>query len=286
MEVIYQPNLMYMDNLQQAWEGINEFIVNNEELLRSRGALQYSSMLVGYDFLIYSKTNKIDPKFDFGKVLGYKEAKWSKLLNNYLNYGYLDLVKSQVLAREGKNGNSKQINYNYTYHFDNQHKSGKDCLISLTFSRRKGNLNPVVIYNTRASEVTKRLIFDFLLIQRLSEYVYGKDRQVEVISQVPYAFVNCDCFMMYLAWKGKNLLIPNKKGGFGKFQQKLLTTYDKFLNTDWNNIKYKVSQRAAKQVHVHQKNAEVGIPPLYAKKLKITGRIKYRIQEIDALNQQ
>lgn len=263
--------------LEAAWEGINEYLVNNEEKVKAAGGANYSTELVLYDSFIHVYKAWISDKFNFGKTLGYRYKKWSKLINNYVDFNYLDLVKSEVNGREKR----KSAHYTFTFHFDNSHGSGKDCLISLTFCRRKGQENPIVIYNTRASEVTSRMIFDFLLIQRICEYVYGKERTVEVICQIPFMFVNIERFLIYMAYKGRNCIKLGKgQKQFTDYQNKCLDKYDKFLNTPLDNIKYKVHKRAAIQVQ----NKIDHIPDLYAKELTFPFNKKIKLKDIEKLD--
>lgn len=268
----------YKDILS-AWEGLNEFMVNNEIRIRKKGGGTYGSEMVSYNNLITIEKAKLDPNFNFGRVLGYTYKKWSKLINNYCNMNYLDLIKAEVQEREGK----KSTSYNYTYHFDNVHGSGKDCLISLTFIRRKGYENPLVVYTTRASEITKRLIFDFLLIQRMVEYVYGKKQQVGIICFIPFMFINLECFLMYLSDKGKKILTKNKKGFYSPYQKRMLERYNHFKNVDPDKIKYKVHHRAMMQVKRDgDGNPLAKVVDCFAKDLKLTEKLKTK--DVDKLN--
>lgn len=260
-------NQFRFKNLQEAWEGLHDYLFNKEKLIRKRGGGTYGSEMVQYDNIIMVEDGRIDKNFNFGRCIGYSYKKWSKLINNYVNFNYLDLIKSEVRDRESKRANS----YNYTYHFDNSHGSGKDCLISLTFCRRKGKERPIVIYNTRASEVTKRLIFDFLLIQRIAEYVYGRKQRVEVVCFIPFMFINLECSLMYLSDRGiDKCLKPNKSGEFSDYQNRLRIKYQKFLDVDLDKVKYKVHKRAAAQVQRKPNGDPVAnVKNLYAYELKL-----------------
>lgn len=273
--------------LQAAWEGINEYLVNNEEKVKEAGGANYSTELVLYDTFIHVYKAWIDPNFNFGKALGYRYKKWSKLINNYVDFNYLDLVKSEVNSREKR----KSAHYTFSFHFDNSHGSGKDCLIALTFCRRKGQENPFVIYNTRASEVTSRLIFDFLLIQRIIEYVYGKEKTVEVVCSIPFMFVNIERFLIYMAYKGRDCVKKQKYGPLNRelpkgekyytpYQQKCLDKYDHFLTTPLEKIKYKVHKRSAIQVQ----QAINHIPDLFAKDLSMPYNKKIKAKDIEKLD--
>lgn len=246
------------------------------------GGGNYGTELVCYDNFIHIFKPYISPKFDFGKALGYRYKKWSKLINNYVDMNYLDIVKAEVLSREVK----KSSHYNYTFHFANKHGSGKDCLISLSFCRRKGQKNPYAIWTTRASEVTSRLLFDFLLIQRILEYVYGKEKAqtCEVVAMIPFCYVNIERYLIYMAYKGKKQSVyatPFKgKLEFTPFQIKCRNKYDEFKNKHLDEIRYKVHKRSAAQVQ----GAIDHIPSLYAKDLTFPYRKKLHEKDIAKLN--
>lgn len=234
-------------DLQDTWEGINEFLANNEvEIMKQGYGEKYGTEMIIYNSAIYVDRVRIDPDFNFGLSLGYSNKKWSKLVANYVNLDYLDLVKSEVLARE----KNKSSSYNYTVHFDNKHGSGKDCLISLTFQRRVDNPNPIVHYHTRASEATKRMIFDWLLIQRMVEYVYGPDINVEAILWMPFIYINIEAFLIYLSYKGgpEKILKKDKKGNYSRYQELIFQKWNEFSSKHPDEIKYKVHKRAAEQI--------------------------------------
>lgn len=165
-------NILSFNTSQEAWEGINKYLFVKEQKLHTSGKGFSGNVIEAYNCLLFIRKAWIDPEFDFNYLFGYKIQKWRSLINNYLNQNYLDLIAHDIRLREKKN----QSTYNVTIHFDNSHAGGKDCLISLTFQRRKDLDVPVLLFNLRASEVTKRLLWDLLLAQRMGEYVYGKDK--------------------------------------------------------------------------------------------------------------
>lgn len=285
-KIIKEHELNYFrgfKNLQEAWEFLNDWPANNEEAVKNTNGEVSGGILGMYDIVIHSHSAKIDKNFDFGRVLGYTYKKWTKLVNNYVNPNYLDLVTSEIQLREKKKG---KPHYNYTFHFDNKYGSGKDCLISLTFSRRKNKENPVVTYNTRASEITKRLIFDFLLIQRICAHIYGKKQKVEVICQIAFGFLNLECFLMYPSWLGIDKVIRKQPdGSYSPFQQRVLKKYQHFLDTPLEKITFKVSQRAAAQVKKDSKgNPVAGVKKLLAKELTLFMNHKKRDKMIQLLD--
>lgn len=286
--MLLKPNQYEFPTLEAAWEGLNEAMVNNETKIRENGGGIYGTEMVAYDNIIHVFKPYISPDFNFGKILGYRYKKWSKLINNYVNFNYLDLVKSEVLAREGR----KSTHYNYTFHFDNAHGSGKDCLISLSFCRRKAQKNPYVIFTTRASEITSRLIFDLLLIQRICEYVYGieKSKNCEVVLYIPFCYVNIERYLFYMAYKGKEKAIHGdfvngKEFAHTPFQKRCVNRYDEFMAKDPEKIKYKIHKRVVLQIQKdHQGNPISKAPDLLAKDLTLPFNKKFKDADIVKLN--
>ena len=234
--------LLEFSTTQEAWEGINEYLYLEEKEIKERGGSFHGTQVLTYDIMLRSRKAWVDPDFDFSYVLGYSIQKWSSLVNNYVNFEYLDILKGQILARE-KKGNS---NYNESMLFDNSHNSGKGCLLSLTFSRRINDLNPTLIFCLRSSEVTKRLLFDFLLIQRIGEYVYGKDQEFGIQLYCPNVYLDVAAFCMYDNHKKLNTLSNGEEPG--KVPKKVKHLFDKFLHTDPATVKYRSHLRVVEQL--------------------------------------
>src|SRR5690606_12852585 len=102
-------NNLYFSNLQEAWQGINEYLFLNEKEIEQKGGGAFGSEIVSFDNLVVIDRAIIDPEFDFGKKLGYAKQKWTSLVNNYCDYHYLDMVKAEVGRREKQ----KARMYNY-----------------------------------------------------------------------------------------------------------------------------------------------------------------------------
>lgn len=177
----------------EAWEKLNEGFLRLEPQLFKQGAVANSGVAVVYNVFIKIRNAWIDPSFDFGRHFNYTVSKWTTLLNNYLDFNHLDLLKSELkLKTLGYNQN-----YNISYIFHNKHNNGKQCLLAATFSKRFNEDIPVITMILRASEITKRLIFDLLLIQRMAEYVYGKDQRVQINIFATQMYGNVETLLMY-----------------------------------------------------------------------------------------
>lgn len=270
--------LLEFGNLTKAWEGINKFLFLEAEKITAAGGGEYGPEFVSYNNYVVVTRAWVDPEFNFGKVLGYTYKKWSALVNNYVDYKYLDLIRAEIAHRTKRNARS----YNYSFHFNNAHGSGKDCLISLLFTKRLGIPHPVLVFQVRTSEVTKRLIFDFLLIQRIAEYVYGHN-DVEVHFFAPSFYITGESFVIF------NNVEPIKKmlKRFRKknseqhpehhiFQKKTLKIFNDYMNhPDPRSIRYKVHRRSALQIRKQENGRPLSnVKDLFARQLLLKRTIE------------
>lgn len=282
-------NQLEFGNLSKAWAGINKFLFLEAEAITAAGGGEYGPEFVSYNNYVIIKRAWVDPEFNFGKVLGYTYKKWSALVNNYVDYKYLDLIRAEIAHRTGRNARS----YNYSFHFNNAHGSGKDCLISLLFTKRLGIPHPVLVFQVRTSEVTKRLIFDFLLIQRISEYIYGHN-DVEVHFFAPSFYITGESFVIF------NNVEPIKKmlRKYRKkhkethpehhvFQTKTLKIFDDYMNhPDPKSIRYKVHRRSAMQIRRQENGRPLSnVKDLFAKQLLLKRDIEDLPKEVISKSQ-
>lgn len=226
---------------QNAWETINEFMITGEEKILKSGRFISNQVLV-YDCLFDIGKAWVDPNLDFAKLFGYHSTKWSLLIGNYVDMNYLDLVKAQVQERELKNASS----YNISYKFSNTHDSGKGCLLSITFSRRVKDDMRRMTLSLRSSEVTKRLILDLLLAQRMGEYIYGEGCSLAVTLFCGNMWVSVDTLIAYHTHKDLFELTKNLDTRVANNIKEILP---KYLDPEYaEGIKYKVHQRTARQL--------------------------------------
>lgn len=230
---------------QEAWAGINEYLFHNEPEEKKKGGGRDGGICIAYDAMLTIRKAYVDPDFDFGKVLGYSNHKWSHLVNNYVNINYLDIIKSEILRVEAQ----KKRVYQITKHFNNNHANGKDCLISITFSRRLNSDVPILVFHTRATEVTKRLLFDFLLVQRIGEYIYGQKQSFSMIFYTPMAFLNQESFCMYNLYRK----IKFPKAGIYGWQKSIFSALNRFLTADPKTITYLSHRRMALHIRDNSK---------------------------------
>jgi hypothetical protein len=229
---------------QEAWEKLNEGFLTLDPLLFSKGAVANAGVAVCYNVFIKIRRAWIDPEFDYGRHFNYTEAKWTVLLNNYIDFNQLDLIKSQLNVKK----TTYNQNYNISYLFNNSHNNGKQCLLAATFSKRFQEDIPVVTVVLRASEITKRLIFDFLLVQRMAEYVYGKDQAVQINVFATQMYGNVETLLMYVAHKPFKDIFKgyDKKSSWYK---RVKEVYNKFMDgTPEEFSKFKVYLRAFKVI--------------------------------------
>lgn len=233
-------------NLQKAWEGMNLYMACHEEDVVARGGGFYSTELMSYQNYVIADSRWLNPDLDLGALFGYRIKKWSSLVNNYVDFHYLDLLKADLAVRTKRNARS----YNLSFHFSNAHGSGKDCLISLNFIKKLNEPKPIVLFTTRASEITKRLIFDFVLVSRIVDYVYGEEQDAEIHFYAPLMFITAESFAMFNNYKPVEKVIRNfmKDKPLSKFQDKILICLKEFMNTDPRTVKFRVNLRSIMQI--------------------------------------
>lgn len=257
-------NVHEFANSQEAWEGINEYFLNCEKEILENGG-RYGSQLISYNVFINIRKAWVDPEFDFGNMFGYRMQKWTGLINNYVNHNYLDILKSQILAKEA----TKYPQYNISMQFDNSHGHGKNCLLSLTFTRRLDLDIPVATFNLRSSEITKRLLIDLLLVQRIAEYIYGEEQHIMINLFCGNMYQNAESFTMYDKHRPLDKVLT-KKGSKTSWAKRVMEILDKFKTVNPDEIKYKVFKRSVNQLqNVHgDKPMKAGELPLFKKDIE------------------
>lgn len=260
------PRQSIHNTSQSAWEWANEYIFRNEARLQNRGEGRDGNISIIYDRILVIKKPWVDPNFNFARMFNYRIQKWNSLVSNYVDKERLKEIKEELAKRKGS-GNRL---YNVTMHFKNNHKNGKDCLISVTFSKRKQTDKPVLVFHARTIEATKRMLMDLLLVQRIGEYIYGKG-EFTMVCYLPSIQLNAEAFTMYHNHRDlRTITRPGSNPPYQPFQTRVLKTLDKFLTVDPMSIGYKSHRRAAKQL---QRDKD-GIPysgdhHLLAKDLKL-----------------
>lgn len=240
---------------QEAWEYLNESFVLESKNIIKNGGMVSGPQVLSYDHFLEINKSWVDPKFDFGFIFGYKIQKWSKLITNYIDFDWLDIAKSQVQEKESK----KTPSYNVAFKFSNLHNSGHACLLSLVFQRRVSSDNPVVIINIRSSEITKRLLMDFLLVERIIEYVYGENHGASLKLYCGNMYLTAENFVMYHNHKNFEKLLKVDKES--PIINRIWQVKEKFSKPEALEMKYKVHRRSAKRLQM------VDVKPLYAKDL-------------------
>lgn len=238
-------------NSQEAWLGINEYFLNQSKEIVKRGGGRYGPQLISHDMFVKIRKAWVDPSFDFGNLFGYRKQKWTSLVNNYVNLDYLDILKAEVHDKIKK----RTPSYNLSMPFDNSHGSGKNCLLSLTVSRRVTNDHVIMNFNLRSSEITKRLLWDLLLVQRIAEYIFGEDEYVSINIFFINVYQNTESFIMVDNYKKiKKMLKPqgysagDNKPVYDDWQKRTIDTLKEFKHPDAQKKSYKVHLRAVNQL--------------------------------------
>lgn len=225
----------------EAYIGVNSYLATKSAKIvkKKQGYINGDTIQV-YNPVISIAKSWLNEDFDFFKHFAYTSSKWTSLVNNYVDFNHLELIKSDVLNREAKSAPT----YNVTYIFSNSHGHGKGCLISLTFSRRLDSDIPHLNASMRASEVTKRLMFDLMLLDRIAKFVYGHNQTVAItLAPVMMYLQGSLTFPMF------DTIIPFKKLFKGieddKLVSKIIIARNKFLKADPDTIAYGAHKRNA-----------------------------------------
>lgn len=233
-------NIIWVGDSMKAWEGLNEAFLKADSrfhFLFGHGALY------AYDLVIGIRNPKVDPDFDFGRHFNYTSSKWRSLVSNYIDKEELELIRDEVTTEESKRSSSKV--YNLALQFTNKHGHGKNCLLSMVFSHRLGDIKPTISVFLRASEVTKRLICDLLLFQRIGEYVY-EDIPFQLVIHFNQIFNDDIVLLMYDVHRPITPILNEFKSDRSNLLRGKLEVLKKANPED---IKYKVHRRAAKVLH-------------------------------------
>lgn len=260
------PVFIRVKNSQKAWEFLNENMFNHAEYLIDKFPLtvRNGSELELHYPTIFIKRLWVNPNIDFGNYFGYRPQKWNSLVSNYIDKDELLEVIKEVQTRE--QSNSK--NYNVSFQFSNKHGHGKGCLLSLTFSRvpKQSTGKPILHLKIRSSEITKRLLMDLLLVQRVAEKAYGRVKPHLVVN-VSKLYVNGEAWTMYNNHKP---LKEYDKHYTHEYCLKLRNLLRKFTTIDIDEVKYKVHKRCVRQLQ-RDKNGHPlsGNKPMLAKELQL-----------------
>lgn len=199
--------VLNFENGHEAWAGVNKLFINQEEgFFEGTQGASITNSIYTYGLTIAIDNAEFDDEFDFGKILGYSQGKWSSLLNNYLDLDALDQLKLQI--RELEKNKAVNRNYHIGFNFADSHGNGKGCLVSGMFSRMIGTEKPLLTIIMRASEIVTRLPWDLLLAIRMGEYVYGNNQfSIEVIARS--AFADDISLMLFNGYEPIEELIQN-----------------------------------------------------------------------------
>lgn len=228
-------NLVKAKNPTDAWEKIVEnFLCKTKEWFDEGNGYNLTDSLFTYDLWVEIESAIFDPEFDFGKMFGYTQTKWTGLIGNYLDLDVLDKAKSMIRKLE----ENKVVNRNYHigFHFADNHGSGKGCLVGGIFSRKIGVEKPEITIITRSSDIVTRLPIDLLLFCRMGKYIYGHE-EFTIKLLMKSAWANDTVILLYNNRKNiKEFLKENCQDEFRrkkirKALKKLMTSDEKVYRT-------------------------------------------------------
>lgn len=234
---------MIFTDFMEAWEVINFMVISPSFRQRKKyQVVELSKAKYFYNVTFEVLNPKVDPEFNFGRHFNYTMAKWTGLVKNYIDLSELSLFKKEILE------NKRKV-FNLSYQFTNKHKHGKQCLISFTVTKKPSkDSKPQISVYMRASEVTKRLICDFLLIQRIGEYLFDSD-QFTVVFNIVQMFNDETVLLMFHSYRDIRPFLKDKikkKGSEAKSEKAILDNLNEFEKKDLSDVKYKVHKRALK----------------------------------------
>jgi len=246
---------------QEAYNKLNAYFLNEGGGLLNNIV---SGQVVSFDTMIYINEGVVNPNFDFGNTFGYRQQKWSGLVNNYIDRDALEDLKERVADRITRNSK----HYNESMRFANNHNHGKNCLLSLTVTQREKEPRPILSFTLRSSEITKRLLMDLLLIQRIGEQMFDIPCKFQI--QVINMYQDPEAFCMLDSYKPiKGMLLRAKGHKKSWYQKKVLKILKKFKTIDIDEVKYKVHKRCVRQLQRPNGIPLSGDRPMYAKDLKL-----------------
>lgn len=228
-------NLIKAKDPVDAWEKIVEnFLCKTKEWFKDGNGYNLTDSLFTYDLWVEIESAIFDPEFDFGKMFGYTQTKWTGLIGNYLDLDVLDKAKSMIRKLE----ENKVVNRNYHigFHFADNHGSGKGCLVGGIFSRKIGVEKPEITIITRSSDIVTRLPIDLLLFCRMGKYIYGHE-EFTIKLLMKSAWANDTVILLYNNRKNiKEFLKENCQDEFRrkkirKALKKLMTSDEKVYRT-------------------------------------------------------
>lgn len=230
----------------EAWASINKMFIEQDEKLGlfsdGQGA-SITNSLYTYGMSVLIEEAKFDPEFDFGKIMGYTQSKWSSLLNNYLDLDSLDKLKLQI--RELEKNKAINRNYHIGFNFADSHGNGKGCLVSGMFSRMIGIDKPRLTIVMRASDVVTRLPWDLLLAIRMGEYVFGHTEfTIELF--IRSAFADDTSLMLYNGYEPIEPIIEKIKNEERRKRLKKALKRVKKASEKGDDPKYQVYMRVYK----------------------------------------
>lgn len=227
-------NIFCFKSSLEAWERINEMFLTKEDLpFYKKGNCLYVN-----DIVVKIEDPVIPDNINFGRYFNYTNKKWLDLIGNYVDLEELNKIKVEIdLSKR----NSTRL-YNLAMQFNNKHGHGKNCLLSIVFSKRDNSNKSTVVVFLRASEVTKRLILDLLLFQRMGEYVYGKGN-FNLVIHFNQMFNDVTVLLMYHVHSN---ILSILEGYDNDWSQSIKTRLKYMLSCKESDIKYKVYKRAYK----------------------------------------
>lgn len=108
-----------------------------------------------------------------GLLTGYKPAKWKHLVKKYLDIEQLKWIKSLILRKSSRK--HAHLTFQYNFKVNMGRSSNGSCILGLIFLVDNKNKTVRVDMISRVSEVTRRMMLDYILVYRVMEYLLKPD---------------------------------------------------------------------------------------------------------------
>lgn len=120
-------------------------------------------------------------------TFGYKESKWSHLLNSYIDYDELLYFYDKIKKVSG---------LSFTFYFKHKKRNNGSCLISivLTRKRRHGKWDCAKVYY-RVTETQRRMAADLVMINR---FINELPKEYCEIEKVIFFMAQCYCSCKFI----------------------------------------------------------------------------------------
>jgi hypothetical protein len=156
------------DDFNDAWEKVNLLFLQRKG---SPVDLQHGLRGLSFDNIVSIKGPKC--KFNPGELVGYKPQKWTHLTKKYVDPVQLKWIRSLIMRKSSRRHNI--MTFPYMYKVNMGRSANGSCMMGMMFRVDSKNKKIRVDIIARVSEVTRRMMLDYILTYRILEYLFYPD---------------------------------------------------------------------------------------------------------------